>query len=293
MKVVLSKSPDFVRSTNLRLKELSSFNLPTFINKLRRIVDYLTNKKILRFDDGVEHDKKFIALMKKYRLSGTFNISAGLFGTKHSLAHINHIPKDEIRQVYEGFEVASHGYRHEMYRYMSGKKIIRSLEADIRKLSEVIGYPVSGHAYPYDMRTRTAEDYLRKNNLLYTRKALGKKAKFYFPADPLSYIATAAFNAKNIMELLDDFIKATPENDNLLFMMWGHSWEMEYGFRKCPEAEVERIFDKIAGHPDIVYCTSKEAFSINYLISNTDRNTNSLAPPRKISTVISPASMSK
>ena len=214
----------------------------------------------LSFDDGVEHDKKLIELMKKYGISGTFNISAGLFGKRHLLARINHIPKDEIRQVYEGFEVASHGYRHEMYRYMSRAKIERSLSADIQELSDVVGYPIVGHAYPYDMRTRAAEDFLRSQKILYTRKAMGKKPLFYFPEDPLKYIATRSFTAKNIMDMLDMFIKAQPENGNLLFTMWGHSWEMEYGFRKCPEAQVERIFDKIAGKQDIIYCTNKEAF---------------------------------
>ena len=216
---------------------------------------------VLSFDDGVEHDKKFIEVMKQYGLSGTFNISAGLFGKKHSLARINHIPKDELRQVYEGFEVASHGYRHEMYRYMTKTKIERSLSEDILELSDVMGYPVVGHAYPYDMRTRAAMNFLRSQGLLYTRKALGKKPLFYYPDDPLSYIATCAFNARNTMELLDEFIQAKPENGNLLFTMWGHSWEMEYGFRKCPEEQLKRVFSKIAGQPDIVYCTNKEAFS--------------------------------
>ena len=110
------------------------------------------------------------------------------------------------------------------------------------------------------MRTRAAEDFLRNQNILYTRKAMGKKPLFYFPDDPLKYIATRSFTAKNIMNMIDMFIKAQPENGNLLFTMWGHNWEMEYGFRKCPEAQLERIFDKIAGRQDIVYCTNKEAF---------------------------------
>ena len=66
---------------------------------------------VLNFDDGVEHDKQLITLMKKFGLSGTFNLSAGLFGVSHSLAGISRIPKDEVRQVYEGFEVASHGFK--------------------------------------------------------------------------------------------------------------------------------------------------------------------------------------
>jgi peptidoglycan/xylan/chitin deacetylase (PgdA/CDA1 family) len=217
----------------------------------------------LSFDDGIEHDKRLIALMKQYGLSGTFNLNAGLFGECHKLVNINRIPKDEIRQVYEGFEVASHGYKHEMFRYMSRKKIEMSLSTDIRELSEIMGYQVVGHAYPYDMHTRAAEDFLRNQNMLYARKVMGKGSLFRFPENPHKYIATCWFNAKNVMELLDQFIKAEAENENLLFMMWGHSYEMEKGFRPCPEPQLERIFSKIAGKPDIVYCTNREAFERN------------------------------
>ena len=214
----------------------------------------------MSFDDGIEQDKRMIKLMKAYGLSGTFNLNAGLLGVRHRLARINRIPQDEIRQVYEGFEVASHGYRHEMFRYMSKAKIEKSLALDIKKLSEIMGYPIASHGYPYDMHTQAAEDFLRAENILYARKALGKGLRFHFPDNPLKYIATCHFNAKNIMELLDQFIEAEPADSHLLFMTWGHSYEMDVGFRPCPEPKLERIFAKIAGRRDIIYCTGKEAF---------------------------------
>ena len=34
----------------------------------------------LSFDDGLEQDKKVLALMKKYGLKGTFNLNSGMFG---------------------------------------------------------------------------------------------------------------------------------------------------------------------------------------------------------------------
>jgi len=213
----------------------------------------------LSFDDGIEHDKQLIAIMKQYGLKGTFNLNAGLFGYKPRFFNICRIPKDEILQVYEGFEIASHGYRHENFGVLSRKKIEESLTADIKELSALIGKPVIGHAYPFDMHTPRADDCLRKNGILYTR-ALGK-GSFRFPYNLYRYNATCWFNAKNVFKLIDQFVHAEPENEDLLFMMWGHSYEMEYGLRKCPKDQLERIFSKIAGHSDIVYCTNKEAFS--------------------------------
>ena len=36
----------------------------------------------LSFDDGLEQDKRIIALMKQYGLKGTFNLNSGLFGQR-------------------------------------------------------------------------------------------------------------------------------------------------------------------------------------------------------------------
>ena len=36
----------------------------------------------LSFDDGTEQDSRLIALMEKYGIKGTFNISSGIFGRK-------------------------------------------------------------------------------------------------------------------------------------------------------------------------------------------------------------------
>ena len=36
----------------------------------------------LSFDDGLEQDKRVIRLMRQYGLKGTFNLNAGLLGTR-------------------------------------------------------------------------------------------------------------------------------------------------------------------------------------------------------------------
>jgi len=216
----------------------------------------------LSFDDGVEHDKRVIALMKQYGLYGTFNLNAGLLGYKPRFANIARIPRDEIKQVYKGFEVASHGYKHEYLRFLSKRKLEESVTRDILELSELLGYQIKGFAYPYDAYTSRIDPCLRSHDIIYTRRALGK-GNFLFPSNPYKYLATCWFNAKNVFELIDSFVNAEPVHENLLFMMWGHSYELEYGVRRCPEPQLERIFSRIAGHSDIIYCTNIEAFMAN------------------------------
>jgi peptidoglycan/xylan/chitin deacetylase (PgdA/CDA1 family) len=213
----------------------------------------------LSFDDGMEQDKILIAHMKQYGLKGTFNLSAGMFGYSPRYTKLHVISADEAPQVYEGFEVASHGYLHENFRWKSASRVENSLTRDISKLSELFGTPIVGHAYPYDARTKTAERILKAHGIHYARRAAGK-GSFRFPENPMNYTPTCWFNAKNVMALLDEFIRAEPVEDDLLFMMWGHSHEMDYGLRKCSKAQLGRIFAKIAVQPNIIYCTNKEAF---------------------------------
>jgi len=214
----------------------------------------------LSFDDGVEQDKQIIALMKQYGLRGTFNLNAGMFGHKPRFVNIRRIPKDEIKQVYEGFEVASHGYKHEFFRFLSQSKTEESLKRDINELSALTGVPIMGHAYPYDAHTPAAENFLRSQGVIYARKVRGK-GSFLFPENPFQYVPTCWFNTKKVFETIDSFLQAQPENNNLLFTMWGHGYEMDYGLRKCPKEQLERIFSHIAGHSDITYCTMQEAFA--------------------------------
>ena len=216
----------------------------------------------LSFDDGVEQDKTVIALMKQYGLKGTFNLNAGLFGHRPSFVNISRIPRDEICQVYEGFEIASHGYKHENFRMLSASKQEASIASDISALSVMTNSTILGHAYPYDAYTTTVEACLKELGIIYARRARGK-GSFRFPDNPLNYAPTCWFNAKNVFQLIDGFVKAEPQDEDLLFMMWGHAFEMDYGLRKCPREQLERIFSRIAGHSDIVYCTNGEAFTVS------------------------------
>ena len=118
---------------------------------------------------------------------------------------------------------------------------------------------MAGFAYPYDAWTATAEGILRDNGILYARRATGK-GSFQFPSNPLNYVPTCWFNARNVFKLIDEFIAIEPCDENLLFMMWGHAYEMDYGFRKCSRDQLERILCAIAGKEGIEYCTNRQAF---------------------------------
>ena len=237
----------------------------------------------MSFDDGIEQDKRLIELMKKYELKGTFNLSGGLFGERCYVARLGdigfmeipeegeirrkifknsehyRIPEDEIKQVYEGYEVASHAFKHELLTRLPAEKIIESLEKDIEVLSAIVGYPIKGHAYPGGMSSDVAASCLKEKGLLYGREAF-TNGEFTFPKNALRYKPTCSHKDKKIFELFDQFMEAEPAEDDLLFSIWGHSYEFDYGTEKSSWESIEKVFQKIAGHTDVVYCTNAEAF---------------------------------
>ena len=113
-------------------------------------------KKILTFsfDDGITQDERFINILNKYGLKCTFNLNSELLGKEGYLTiqgkKINHtkIAPELIKDIYKGHEVASHTLTHPNLTTLSPEEVVRQVENDRSKLSELVGYEVQGFAYP-------------------------------------------------------------------------------------------------------------------------------------------------
>jgi peptidoglycan/xylan/chitin deacetylase (PgdA/CDA1 family) len=237
----------------------------------------------LSFDDGLEQDKKIIQILKQYGIQSTFNLNAGLFGTKNRVARIGNIgfaeypegskgfiskfpnadhyriPEDEIVQVYDGFEIASHGYKHEALASIPEDQMEESIRKDVEALSTLAGYPIVGHAYPGGSSSDKVTAVLKKYGIIYGREVL-TTGSFSFPDDPFKYRATSLVWDKKLFDLADQFIAAQAQTDDMLFYIWGHGYELDFGTELASWDRFEKFCEKIAGQDDIVYCTNKQAF---------------------------------
>lgn len=203
----------------------------------------------LSYDDGLEQDKQIIELLKKYGIKATFNLNSGLFGREENMEYIGtfgfknvdksivkngmliktvpnrRIPEDEIRQVYDGFEIATHSVHHVRLPKLSESEVETELLTDREKLQQFSSLPVVGHALPYGASGETADRVLKDNGFLYARTVKNKKGngqeKFLFPDDPLKLDPTCWHINSNIEELLDEFLSLPAGQDDLLFYMWG------------------------------------------------------------------------
>lgn len=241
----------------------------------------------LSFDDGLEQDKEIIKILKAAGLAcATFNLNSEMMGQKSAIGRIGdfgfsvkplvngHLPKDflfmkyqksfrisedEIRQVYEGFEVAAHGARHLLLNNLSGAELEREIIGDRDRLSELTGTEICGFIYPFGMTSPAVDQMVKDAGFLYTRSVRSSKS-FTVPENPLSYQPTCAHLDSRALELVDTFVQAEDQGEDMLCYLWGHGYEMDYGSKNSSYEHFKRLIDKVAGRSDIICCNNAEAF---------------------------------
>lgn len=237
------------------------------------------------FDDGLEQDKRIVEVLKQYGLGATFHLNSGLFGDKtyegrignlgmtekpaatfdpkarHLLPYVPHfrIPEDEVCQVYEGFEIASHTRTHVNLARCSEEELCEQIGEDVRTLSQMFGQPVVGFAYPYGTGAEQSADALRAAGVVYARTAHTAQG-FRFPSDSLKTHLSSWHISSKTFERLEQFFAAEPVEDDLFFLMFAHGYEFDFGTKESNWDKFERICETVASHEDIVCCSMGEAF---------------------------------
>lgn len=219
------------------------------------------------YDDGVTQDRRLVEVFNKYGLKGTFNINSELLGTKNVLTYggksvqHNKISPDELASLYKGHEVAVHTLTHPMLPSLPEEEIIRQVEGDRLKLSELCGYEVVGMAYPgggVNFDLRVADIIAKNTGVKYARTSV-PTFNFELQKDLYIFSPTVHHNdTEHCMKVIDEFLAMAPDKPQLLYI-WGHSYEFDlfdnWDF-------LEEICRKLSGHDDIFYGTNRECFGL-------------------------------
>lgn len=240
------------------------------------------------FDDGLEQDKRIIEVLKRCGMGATFHLNSGLFGDKtyegrignlgmtetpaatfdpakrHLLPYVEHfrIPANEVCQVYEGFEVASHTVSHANLARCSEEERMHQIADDVAALSEKFNQQVVGFAYPYGMGAKQSRAALAAAGVRYARLATsGSKPTYRFPSDPLATPLTCWHISSKTFERIDEFVRMDPGDGDAFFLMFAHGYEFDFGTPESNWAKFERICDAVASRDDIVCCSIAQAFA--------------------------------
>lgn len=236
------------------------------------------------FDDGLEQDKKIIRILKEYGMYGcTFNLNAGLLGSKKAMGRISEygfaekddltvlnkkhhlvhyveefrIPADEIAQVYEGFEIAGHAYRHENLKKLSGKELETCIRKDTEELRRITGQSIRGYAYPFGACSDEAISVLKNNGILYARTTMPGKG-FGLPDNPYKLAPTCWMGQKETFDLVEKFLNTVPTEQDQMFCVWGHGYEFDFGTERNNWDNLKRLCQMVSDREDITSCTITE-----------------------------------
>ena len=218
------------------------------------------------YDDGVRQDKRLIEIFDKYGLKATFNLNSGLLGKNIYLERegvkVEHFKFEphEIKEVYKNHEVAAHTVKHpSLPKVEDDAEVIRQVEEDRQKLSELLGYEVVGFAYPGgepnvdDRVARLVKDH---TGVKYAR-TVTTAGNFNICPDLYRFEGTISHH-KNWDELFDlgmQFLELKTDTPKI-FYIWGHAYEFDI----YPERweQFEQFCKMMSGKDDIFYGTNKE-----------------------------------
>ncbi len=225
------------------------------------------NKAItFSYDDGVTQDIRLIELFNKYNVKGTFNINSELLGKPGELIRnevkISHnkIAPADLKYIYEGHEVAVHTLTHpNLTQIEDDKEVIRQVEEDRIKLSELAGYEVFGMAYPcggVNCDDRVA--CLIKNNTPIEYARTITVTKSFEPYEDLYQYKGTVYHHTDWDEMFrlgKEFVELKTDTQKV-FYIWGHSYEFDI----YPERwqQLEEFLKLVSGRDDIFYGTNRE-----------------------------------
>lgn len=218
------------------------------------------------YDDGVSQDIRLIELFNKYGMKGTFNLNSCLLGREATLLREGKeipfikVKPEDVRHIYDGHEVAVHTLTHpNLVNIEDDNEVLRQVEEDRIKLSELCGYEVQGMAYPCGGKNcddRVAK-IIRENTPIKYARTVDVTGSFEPYPDNYQYKGTLYHheNWDKLFETGEKFLNLNTETPKV-FYIWGHSFEFDI----YPErwGMFEEFLQMMSGKSDIFYGTNIE-----------------------------------
>jgi hypothetical protein len=185
------------------------------------------------YDDGVRQDNRLVELLNKYGFKGTFNLGAGLFEVAGSFpagdrkVDITRIRADDVNALYDGHEVAGHGYMHSGLNSADTGMAMYEIITDRYELERITGKMIRGFAYPFGQFDDNVKTLLRMAGFAYAR-TIKSTREFRLPDDWLEWNPTCHHNDPELMRLAEKFCTEKPFFfQPQVFYLWGHAYEFD------------------------------------------------------------------
>jgi len=211
----------------------------------------------ITYDDGVLQDVRFVQLLNRYSLKGTFNLNSGLMKTGFSWTHPNGMEVKRLsparaQGLYAGHEIASHTLSHPYMDSLSREEILRQMQGDKDALEELFGSPVRGFAVPFSYYSDLIADCARESGFEYAR--MSEFSESYVPCRDWYYWKAGVYH---IQPQLTDFVAGFLNTDQELAVcqIVGHSYDLD---AENLWGTLELICAAVAAQEDVWSCTNLE-----------------------------------
>ena len=203
--------------------------------------------KILQsWDDGVVDDVRLTGLLRRYQATATFNLNPGLhppgrsFSWRYGDKEVWRLGREELAEVYAGFEIANHSMTHPNLSDLSPEALDWEIRASRRLLQDWFQQPVLGFCYPFGGFNAAVKNAIRAAGHRYARTVTEVEPLFP-PADPLELGVSCRFNEPAFWTRYERARAA-----DSVFLFWGHSYEL---INEAMWADLEEKIARISADP--------------------------------------------
>lgn len=216
----------------------------------------------ITYDDGVLQDERFVALLNRYGIKGTFHLNSQLMQEEFSWIHPNgmqvrRLSPERAKDLYDGHEIASHSLTHPYMHDLSDAELYRQLKADKDNLENWFGRAVTGFAVPFDYYDDRIADCAKACGFAYARKS--EFTRSFTPCADFYHWETGIYHIDpDLTNFVAEFLNT--QEELAVCQIVGHSYDLD---AENLWGTMELICAAVSQRDDIWFCTNGEL--VDYL----------------------------
>lgn len=211
----------------------------------------------ITYDDGVWQDVRFVELLNKYGIKGTFNLNSRLMEEEFEWTHecglpVKRLPVSRAVKLYEGHEVASHTLNHPYMQNLSEDEIMYQLGHDKYVLEQIFGWEICGFAVPFDYYSGLIADCARRLGFEYAR--MSEESRSYVASENYYWWQCGIFHlSPGFLDFVEGFFDT--DEELALCQIVGHSYDLD---AENMWGSIETVLEKMAQDKDLASMTNLE-----------------------------------
>lgn len=211
----------------------------------------------ITYDDGVAQDIRFVQLLNRYNIKGTFNLNSQLMAEQFCWTHPNgmqvrRLPAETVTELYKGHEVASHTLTHPYMHNMDEGAVMYQLGQDKTNLQQLFGREICGFAVPFDHYSPLIAECAKRCGFEYAR--MSEESFSYTPPKDYWWWQCGVFHLNaEFNSFVENFF--TADEELALCQIVGHSYDID---AENMWETMENILCRIAADDSVISMTNLE-----------------------------------